>query len=155
NLAIDLIARLIFPAKILARPGQRRHLGRWIASLAPDHLLRRGMPWLVYDAIDHLDTIDMSGWRIFEYGSGGSTRYWLRRGATVASVEHDPAWFARVRAAISPAAPLDYRLVPPEPAPDPERPRDPADPAACVSSGYPRDGLLYTRYVAQIDEFAD
>jgi hypothetical protein len=155
SLALDIVARAVFPAKILARPGQRRHLARWVASLAPGHLLRRGLPWLVYDAIDHLDAIDMRGWRVFEYGSGGSTRYWLRRAASVISVEHDPAWHARVRAAIAGPAPLDYRLAPPEPDPAPGADRDPADPAACVSGSYPRDRLRYTRYVAQIDGCAD
>jgi len=155
NLALDIVARARFPARILARPGQRRHLLRWLASLAPGHLLRRGLPWLVYDAIDYLDAIDMRGWRVFEFGSGGSTRYWLRRGAVVTSVEHDPVWHARVLAAIPPAAPLDSRLVPPEPDPDPVAAPDPADPAACVSASFPRDRLRYTRYVAQIDGCPD
>lgn len=153
--ARDIAARAAFPAKLLARPGQRRHLARWLASLAPGHLLRRGLPWIVYDAIDHLDALDMRGWRVFEYGSGGSTRYWLRRGAGVISVEHDPAWHALVRAAVPAAAPLDYRLAAPEPDPDPAAVPDPADPAACVSANYPRERLRYTRYVAQIDGCAD
>lgn len=149
---LDAAAYLAFPARLLLGPN-RRHLGPWLASLAPGHLLRRGLPWLTFDAIAHLDRIDLRGRQVFEYGSGGSTRYWLRRGAAVVSVEHSPAWHARVRARLAPDAPVDYRLVPPEPAPP--GPFDPADPDACRSGSPEAQGLTFRAYVGQIDAFPD
>jgi hypothetical protein len=146
---------LLFPARMLARPEHRRHALRWVASLRPGGLLRNAQPWLAFDAIDYLDRVDMRGWRVFEYGSGGSTLYWLRRGASVTSVEHDAAWHERVRQRVPPGASLDYRLVPAEPALPPPACPDPADPQAYLSIHYPKNGLSYRRYVTQIDSFAD
>jgi hypothetical protein len=140
---------------MLTRPGQRRHILRWLASLWPGALLRNPQPWLVFDAINYLDQIAMRGWRVFEYGSGGSTLYWLRRGALVTSVEHDAAWYERVRRHIPRGASLDYRLVQPEPVDPPLTDPDPADPSAYISIHYPQEGRSYRRYAAQIDAFAD
>ena len=69
------------------------------------------------------------------------------------SVEHDPAWYERVRAAIPPDAPLDYRLVPPEPAPP--APADPADPAAYCSGDPAFAAWRFRRYATQIDAFPE
>jgi hypothetical protein len=151
----QIAAHLRFPARMFVLPSQRRHILRWAVSLWPDALMRRPEPWLVFDAIDYLGQLDMRGWRVFEYGSGGSTLYWLRRGALVTSVEHDAAWYERVRLRIPPGAGLDYRLVPPEP-PTPALPDpNPADPTHYISIHYPEDGRSYRRYAAEIDSFPD
>ncbi len=149
----DGLARLRFAVRLLALPGQRRYLGRWLISLRPGYLLRAGLPWLNFDAIDALAQLELRGRHVFEYGSGGSTIYWLRRGARVVSIEHDPAWYERVRAAIPPGAPLDYRLVPPEPTPP--DPADSADPAAYRSGDPAFAGRSFARYAAQIDAFPE
>ncbi|EFO79237.1 hypothetical protein OSCT_2900 [Oscillochloris trichoides DG-6] len=144
---------LRFPTLMLAQPGQRRYVLPWIASLMPGSLWRSPRPWLVFDAISYLNQIDLTNWRIFEYGSGSSTLYWLQRGAHLISVEHDRAWYQMVRTYLPASAHLDYRLVPPEPLllPNP----DPADPYAYISSHYPQDGSSYRRYATQIDACAD
>ncbi|MCS6882538.1 MAG: hypothetical protein RMK84_01305 [Oscillochloridaceae bacterium] len=149
----DSLARLRFAFRLLALPGQRRYLGRWLISLRPGYLLRAGLPWLNFDALDALARLELRGRQVFEYGSGGSTLYWLRRGATVVSIEHDPAWYEQVRAAIPPDAPLDYRLVPPEPAPADSA--DCADPAAYRSCDPAFAGWSFARYAAQIDAFPE
>jgi hypothetical protein len=136
DLLLDLVARMRFPFKMLRQPGQARHIGRWLRSLQPDYLLRQGMPWLVFDVLDYLDQYDLRGRRVCEFGSGGSTLYWLRRGAQLISVEHDPAWYARVQARIPREAMIDYRLVP------------------AHAAGVPDDERLQA-YVAQIDHCAD
>ncbi len=133
-----------FPLHMLRRPGQARHVPRWLASLLPAPL-RPTVPWLVFDAIDDLERIELRGARVFEYGSGASTLYWLRRGATLTSVEHDPTWHAQVRRRLPPDTTLDYRLVPPEPGSH----ADPADPTAYASAALP--GRCFKHYVHQID----
>lgn len=135
---------LVFPLLLLRRPGQTRYVPRWFASLLPEPL-RPTVPWLTFAAIDELAQLDLRGACVFEYGSGDSTLYWLRRGARVTTIEHDPAWYARVRRRLPSGAAIDYRLVPPEPAP----PADPADPTAYASAGMP--GHRFKRYVEQID----
>lgn len=137
-----------FPLHLLRRPGQARYMLRWAASLLPAPL-RPAWPWLTFAAIDHLQRINLHTARIFEYGSGASTLYWLHRGATLTSIEHDPLWYAQVRRSLPHNAQVDYRLVQPEPAP----PADPADPTAYASAGMP--GYSFKQYAAQIDALPD
>lgn len=147
----DVLARLRFAARLLTRSGQQRYLVPWIRSQQPAYLLRVGLPWLCFAAIAALDRLDLHGWRVFEYGSGGSTRYWLRRGASVVSVEHDAAWYASIHSLVPSDAPLDYRLTLPEPAPP--GPADPSDPTAYRSGDPAYAGCSFARYAAEIDAF--
>lgn len=50
------------------------------------------IPWYTYPAIEYFNQLDVTGLRIFEFGSGHSSLYWARKGAEVWSVEHDPTW---------------------------------------------------------------
>ncbi|NJN18014.1 MAG: hypothetical protein HC822_17950 [Oscillochloris sp.] len=148
------IAWLSFPARMLLR-GYGRYLPAWLASLRPAMAQRSPQPWLVFSATEYLETFPLAGKQVFEYGSGASTQYWLRRRARVISIEHDAAWYQQVRRRIPAAAGLDYRFVAPEPDSADAPPRDPAEPADCVSAHYPQDRLRYSAYVAQIDALPD
>ena len=53
-------------------------------------------PWLVFSAIRKMDKITNMGMKVFEFGSGGSTLFFVDKGCTVNSVEHDAAWFNKV-----------------------------------------------------------
>jgi hypothetical protein len=143
---------LTFPARLLLR-GHGRLLPRWLASLALPASVRPTVPWLTFGAIDYLAALDLAGRRVFEYGSGASTRYWLRRGVDLVSVEHDPGWYGQVRAALPPGAAVDFRLAPPEPAAPGSF--DPADPAAYRSGSPDCSRLAFRSYAAQIDAFPD
>jgi hypothetical protein len=50
------------------------------------------LPLYTYPAIEYLNSINFKGKKIFEFGSGNSTIYWLEQGADVVSVEHNPNW---------------------------------------------------------------
>lgn len=143
---------LIFAAQLAVNPRYTRYTLRFLRSMKPDHLLRAPEPWLVFAAIDVLDAMDLRGARVFEYGSGGSTLYWLKRGASCVSIEHDPAWYAMLRDRLGSAADVDYRLVLPVPG---EPGADPADPDAYVSDEVRHRGLNFRDYCTQIDEFSD
>ena len=69
------------------------------------------IPWYTYPAIEYLDHLDFSGKDVFEYGSGSSTLWWLRKARSVHSVEDDPDWYRRI--ALAEAAPdrLRYELL--------------------------------------------
>lgn len=56
--------------------------------------LRR--PWLADEAVDVLHTLVKPDWRVFEWGSGGSTLFFLDRLAHVVSVEHHEPWAHKV-----------------------------------------------------------
>lgn len=52
--------------------------------------------WMTYPAIDFLESLDLSACRVFEYGSGGSTLFWLKRCASIVSVEHFSPWYRKM-----------------------------------------------------------
>ena len=150
------VQHIRFAMSILRNPSQRKHLRRWVSSLHKDYFIDQKMPWFVYDAIDLLDTEDLAGKRVFEYGSGGSTLFWLKKGAHCVSVEHDPDWYQRARLVIPAKSFIDYRLVLPEPdLPELGHKKDYADPNDFVSAEYATHAVNYEKYVRQIDEFPD
>jgi predicted O-methyltransferase YrrM len=53
-------------------------------------------PWMTFQSVSLLDRNVMAGSRVFEYGGGGSTLYFLDKGADVVTVEHDCEWFERL-----------------------------------------------------------
>ena len=71
--------------------------------------LGEALPWFTYPAIEYLKRFNCNGWRVFEYGSGQSTIYWSRRGATVTSVEHNEQWFSEVKQKALPNATISHR----------------------------------------------
>lgn len=50
-------------------------------------------PWITYDAINFLKSHVTDNSKIFEYGGGGSTLFFVKRAAEVITVEHDKEWF--------------------------------------------------------------
>ncbi len=54
------------------------------------------LPWYTYPAIEYFDSLDVKNLKIFEFGSGNSSRYWARKGALVWSVESDPSWHQQI-----------------------------------------------------------
>jgi hypothetical protein len=59
-------------------------------------------PWYTYPALEYLKQLDLREKTVFEYGCGGSTLFWGARTAKVFSVEHDRAWYERIRS-VAPA----------------------------------------------------
>ena len=69
------------------------HMREHGASLrAASSPLTDGQPWIQFQARDVIQQSLPLRPRIIEFGAGGSTLYWLRQGASVTSVEHDPNW---------------------------------------------------------------
>lgn len=133
---------------------QSKNLGRWLESLAPDYLLTSKIPWITFDAYDYLEKQLTPGSRIFEWGSGGSTLYWLRRDASlVISIEHDPEWFEKMSAATAGSPNLDYRLILPEPAPPDTVPGDPSDPDGYATDDPGLSSFTFRHYASSIDAY--
>lgn len=57
------------------------------------------LPWITIDAKRYLDAylLNRNNVKVFEYGSGGSTLYFLKKGAKTYSVEHNYEWFQKVQ----------------------------------------------------------
>lgn len=138
---------------VLRSPSQRQHFWRWLWSSQRDYLLRKGQPWMTFDAIDYLDSIPIKRKRVFEYGSGGSTLYWLNRGAQLTSIEHDCSWHSMLRDGYLGDIAVDYRLVLPEFVGDANL--DPSDPDSYASRNQSFPQHSFKSYCSQIDEFPD
>jgi len=63
-----------------------------ISQNIPIVSLSKPTPWFTYSAIHFLNTIELNGKRVFEYGSGFSTLYFRNRLADVTSVEDNQFW---------------------------------------------------------------
>ncbi|WP_149830697.1 hypothetical protein [Streptomyces tailanensis] len=142
---------ILFTCVMVGHSPQRRHALRWISSMRPGYLLRKPSPWLTFDAIEYLDAQPLAGRRIFEYGSGGSTLYWITRGAECVSVEHDVRWYEKLRLRLSGMAKVEYRLASPRREAVVSGACD--DPASYLSSDMNYQGYSFRCYVAEIDDF--
>jgi len=80
------------------RKGYLKRVG-WVQSgwaNAPVDADGRPLPWYTYPCIAFLEGRVKPDMRVFEYGSGQSTRWWASRVARVDSVEDDESWMTRV-----------------------------------------------------------
>ena len=102
-----------FALHLLRNSTQRKHFFRWVNSFRRDYFLRRRVPWLVFDVIEFLNSLPLENKRVFEYGSGGSTLYWLSRKMTCVSIEHDPSWYESLHIYFDTSMEIDYRLAQP------------------------------------------
>jgi hypothetical protein len=78
---------------------------------------RRGMsldgdgnavPWWSYAANEWVEARIRPTDRVFEYGSGGSTIWLAARARSVVSVEHDNAWYQKIRSSVPSNARVIY-----------------------------------------------
>jgi hypothetical protein len=146
---------LAFVGSILVSGTQRRHLFRWIESQRSGYLLNKPSPWLTFDAIEFLKDLVPTALAVFEYGSGGSTLFWLAVGSVCISVEHDPDWYEVVSQRIRSNKAADYRLVLPEVKNHGSPQSDYSDPDAYASADERFHNCSFQRYVSQIDQFPD
>lgn len=104
-------------------------------------------PWIQFAARDALVTHLPPTPSVLEFGSGGSTLFWLRLGASVISVEHDNAWARDVREEVSRSfgegARFEQRVVPPDPLPQDE----PISDLTAISTDEAYCGMTFDRYV--------
>ncbi len=71
-----------------------RHFRRWNRSLFHGATpISDEQPWITFDAIQYLEETVESRHKVFEFGGGGSTLFFLKRCQVVVTVEHDAEWF--------------------------------------------------------------
>ena len=58
--------------------------------------LQLGEPWITPKSLEYIKSIIKPDWKVFEWGSGGSTAFWSRNCAKVISVEHNTEWIVRM-----------------------------------------------------------
>lgn len=59
----------------------------------------RPIPWYTYPAVEYLSHLNLSGKKVFEFGSGNSSFWWAERVSHVMSVDNDEDWYRRIAGA--------------------------------------------------------
>lgn len=86
--------------RVVRDPETGKEFPRLLATRGRSTMALRS-PWLPFKMIDALTAVVGEQTRVFEYGGGGSTLWFLDRGAEVVTVEHHSAWAASLRSAAS------------------------------------------------------
>ena len=107
-----------------------------------DALLHPERPWFARRAVEYCAEQLRPGMAGFEWGSGRSTVWLASRLGSLTSIEHDPAWYGRVRRRLeaSGCGNVDYRLVPLD-----------HDPSAATMPSY----AVTPQYVAVMEELPE
>lgn len=63
-----------------------------------DECLKIPYPWYTQPCLEWLNTLDLKGKRIFEYGVGDSTEWYRQMGAITKGVDNDVFWASRFNA---------------------------------------------------------
>lgn len=80
---------------LFRKPRMLRFYNMWRKSLkAREFSLNNQFPWIVYEAIEWLESFLTKEMQIFEWGSGGSTVFFAKRVQSVVTIEHDPEWYS-------------------------------------------------------------
>ncbi|MEQ1747871.1 MAG: hypothetical protein ABL974_00505 [Prosthecobacter sp.] len=70
-----------------------RHAPRWLSDrFVKKDMLELRIPWLTWGAIEHLGQIVSPGMKVFEWGGGGSTLFFLDHGCRVTTLETSTWW---------------------------------------------------------------
>lgn len=113
--------RVAHQARLLGRsarhlahsPADGRELPRLVAT-GGRSTMRLRLPWLPYRLIDDLSLRVGPGSRVLEFGGGGSTLWFLDRGASLITVEDHEGWAARLAASVGSATSWELRHRPVE-----------------------------------------
>jgi hypothetical protein len=66
-----------------------------------DGVFSNPLPWLTFQAVDFLEENVKSDFNIFEWGSGGSTLWFQKKGCSIHAYEHDEQWLQFVSSKIT------------------------------------------------------
>lgn len=92
---------------------QKYRLDYWNSVGSREFLSSKPLPWMNYKVIDYIEHKLVPKPKVFEYGSGSSTRYWIAMGCEVVSIEHDYKFYEEMKIYLD--GKCDYRLIEPEP----------------------------------------
>lgn len=112
-------------------------------------------PWMCFPAIEYLNRIIRPDFRVFEFGSGGSTLYFAQKVRELVSIEHDPTWYQCVKAELDAhKLSAQYAFVEPTRGTKFDL-RRVSDPNAYISADPRYAGYSFETYTRSIDVFPD
>ena len=123
-----------------------------LSHFSPEKLNGKRLPWMNYEVIDYLLLNIASVEKVFEYGSGQSTLFWLDHGKKVTSIEHDPAYYGQMRGQFASFGAVDYQLIEPE-IDLTGAMHNPSSSLSAHSADF--KGYSFSKYVESINRFPD
>jgi hypothetical protein len=113
-------------------------------------------PWMSFSAVRFLKEITRKDMRVFEYGSGGSTLFWISGVQEVVSIEHDTSWYSNMKKQLDEQAIQNFSYILAEPVNDPgfgkKRFENPDD---YISADPAYKGKNFEQYAKSIDSYPD
>lgn len=122
----------------------------FLSMTSPRVLSTNPIPWINYKAFNYLKHSLNKSVKVFEYGSGSSTLYWMKRCAEINSVEHDRKFYDQISPQLNSS--VRYFFAEPE-ASTISSLHSPASPDLFQSTDF--KGCTFEKYVKLIDAFQD
>ena len=135
-----------------------RHYPSWFSAITRKASpVSDRIPWITFGAIDFLKRYLSSDMKVFEYGTGGSTLFFLDRVESVVSVEHDASWVEIVTSGLTEDELNRWscHLIEPENTIDADSRGSLSDRAEYQSNAPDFLGSTFHQYVMSIDGYPD
>lgn len=112
------------------------------------------LPWLNFPAVDYLQKNIRPEYRVFEFGGGGSTLFFCKNVAEVATVEDHQGWFDTLTQTVRAKGYKNWKgfFVSPEPLRE-GKPRSKQNPDDFSSGAKGMENLSFEKYARTIDQF--
>ena len=148
---LENIANL--PILFLKHPTSLRHMFSWLRSLF-NAGAQNELPWIAFDAVLWLKSYLQPHMNVFEYGSGGSTIFFLKRVKKIISIEHAQTWFEQVDARLKKQGALNYEyfLIKPQQS---GTAQVPYSYTSYTSTSADVENLNFEQYVKSIEKYPD
>jgi hypothetical protein len=123
-------------------------------QLANSNSVEAKLPWISFPVIDFLNANLNSNSKVFEYGGGGSTLFFLERAKEVVTVEHNKEWFEILSSSINANSKWKPLFIEPESATNFDD-KHFADPDAYFSTEKDFVNKNFKKYASAIDTYSD
>lgn len=127
-----------------------KYFFRW-RKLVYSNSVDARLPWISFPVIDFLDTAVKPGNRVFEFGGGGSSVYFIDKGAEVYTIEHNKEWFDILSGKLKATAKWHGIFVTPEK--DESFTENFANPDLYFSADKDYKGYNFKAYASSIDQY--
>lgn len=131
---------------------------RWQEALQPGrNSVADEQAWLNFEALDFLAAHLKPEHRVFEFGGGGSTLFFLQRAGQVATVENDGQWFEALTQKVREKGYANWQgfFIEGEQMPDNQQHRSPANPADFATNAPGQQNMSYEKYAKAIRQFPE
>ncbi len=131
---------------------------RWTRLLQDGQTsMNNELAWVTLEAVDYLDQFLQPDHRVFEYGGGGSTLFFLNRVKMVATVENSPEWLKKLEEGVAAKKYLaQWDIFAVEGVRQPNNaPKNPADPADFGTRNKGEEDVSYEQYAKVIHRYPE